>query len=270
MSNSETAVVSYQNYKKDNYESKTIQISSPMLHIGSEVSRLNPYEYVQTSSRVYLPHQEALSKALYQQGRKFIDEYIEAIENRHSVDSLLKRALGEDWIEAKSPEGIPIFPHIRPKWMQEEGQRITELRPMIKNGLGELYIPGSSIKGAIKTAIAYHLLRHADKYQVPKTHRVSAIEQKLRDKLEKNNITNRNKSYLDDDLLIDKLFSNYSLRYQGKNIPTKTLQNTDFLRAIKVSDSQSLIRKKVTLKRSGKQVWRNVPAVAETIIFQSF
>ena len=270
MNNPETAVVAYSSYKQANYESKTIQLSSPMLHIGGEVSRLNPYEYVQTSSRVYLPHQEALSKALYKQGRKFIDEYVEAIENRQSVDGLLKRALGEDWIEAKSPDGITIFPYIRPKWMQEEGQRITDLRPMIKNGLGELYIPGSSIKGAIKTAIAYHLLRHADKYQVPKTHRVSAIEQKLRDKLDQNNITNRNKSYLDDDLLIDNLFSNYSLRYQDKNIPTTTLQNTDLFRAIKVSDSQSLIRKKVTLKRSGKQVWRNVPVVAETIVSSHF
>lgn len=270
MSKSETAVVSYQNYKKDNYESQTIQLSSPMLHIGSEVSRLNPYEYVQTSSRVYLPHQEALAKALYQQGRKFIDEYVEAIENRQSVDGLLKRALGEDWIKAKSPDGIPVFPYIRPKWMQESGQRITELRPMIKNGMGELYIPGSSIKGAIKTAIAFHLLKHADKYQVPKTHRVSAIEQQLRDKLDNNNITNRNKCNLDDDLLIDNLFSNYSLSYQGKNIPTKTRQNTDFLRAIKVSDSQSLLKKQVILKKINKKAWRNVPAIAETIVSSHF
>ena len=147
MTKSETAVVAYSSYKEKNYETKTIQLSSPMLHIGGEVQRLNPYEYVQTSSRVYLAHQEALSKALYAQGRKFIDEYVEAIENRQSVDSLLKRALREDWIKAKSPQGIPIFPYSRPKWTMEDGQRITDLRPMIRNGMGELYIPGSSIKG---------------------------------------------------------------------------------------------------------------------------
>lgn len=271
MSDSETAaVVSYQSYKESNYEATTIQLSSPMLHIGGEVSRLNPYEYVQTSSRVYLPHQEALTKALYQQGRKFIDEYVEAIENRQRVDGLLKRALGEDWIKAKSPEGIPIFPDIRPKWTQEDGQTVTDIRPMIRNGMGQLYIPGSSIKGAIKTAIAFHLLRHANQYQVPKSHRVSAIEQQLRDKLEQHQINNRNKCYLDDDLLIDNLFSNFSLSYQGQNIPTKTLQNTDFLRAIKVSDSKPLIRKKVTLKKNAKQVWRNLPVVAETVVSSHF
>lgn len=270
MSNSETAVTAYQSYKQTNYEVKTIQLSSPMLHIGGEVQQLNPYEYVQTSSRVYLPHQEALSKALYQQGRKFIDEYVEAIENKQSVDGLLKRALGEDWNEAKSPEGIPIFPCVRSKWTMEEGQRVTDLRPMIRNGMGELYIPGSSIKGAIKTAIAYYLLRHANKYQVPKVNRVSAIEQKLRDKLDRNQITKRNKTYLDDDLFIDNLFSNYSLRYQDKNIPTKTKQNTDFMRAIAISDSQSLIRKKVTIKKSGKQDRRNLAAIAETIVSSHF
>lgn len=51
---------------------------------------------------------------------------------------------------------------------------------MIRNGMGYLFIPGSSIKGSIKTAIFYHLLKHPDKYQVPKNSRVSEIENNLK------------------------------------------------------------------------------------------
>lgn len=54
---------------------------------------------------------------------------------------------------------------------------------MICNGMGQLFIPGSSIKGAITTAIAYHLLKHGDRYQIPSSKQVSEIEKTLRQKL---------------------------------------------------------------------------------------
>ena len=73
------------------YESKTIQLTSPMLHIGSEVSKLNPFEYVQTASKVYLPNQEALAQALRKQGGRFLQDYIEAIENQRPIKSLLEQ-----------------------------------------------------------------------------------------------------------------------------------------------------------------------------------
>ena len=51
------AVVSYQNYRKNNYETKTIQLSSPMLHIGGEVQQLNPFEYIHYGEKIYFPNQ---------------------------------------------------------------------------------------------------------------------------------------------------------------------------------------------------------------------
>ena len=65
--------------KPEVYESRQIQLISPILHIGSAVSKLNPFEYVQTDKRVYLPNQEPLAKELYKQGR--LQEYIRRIEN---------------------------------------------------------------------------------------------------------------------------------------------------------------------------------------------
>ena len=275
MSNSHSSgVVSYQNYQQNNYETKTIKLRSPILHIGSQFSHLNRFEYVQTSSKVYLPNQELLAKKLYKKGGKFLQDYINAIQKNRSIEPLLKQAFGEDWQQAKSDDGTIIFPDSRPKWIQEEGQKITDLRPMIRNGIGELYIPGSSIKGAIRTAIAYHIIRHQKQYQVNSNYRVSEIEKKLKKKLSTGELKSKFKQkFLDDNLFMDELFTNFSLQYKTddfqKTFEPKSQQNTDFLRALKISDSQPLIKKKIKLK-NGKQVWRNVPVVSEVIVSSHF
>ncbi len=149
-------------YKPEVYEIKRIQLTSPILHIGSAVSKLSPFEYVQTGKRVYLPNQEALAKTLYQRG--WLQDYIRKIENREDITSLLEDAFGNSWQTAKDLNGERIFPQQTSslKWTT---QKITDLRSMIRNGMGQLYIPGSSIKGAIRTAIAYHLLKHKERYQ---------------------------------------------------------------------------------------------------------
>lgn len=248
--------------KPEVYESKRIRLTSQILHIGSEVQKLNPFEYVQTSNRVYLPHSDSLAKALKQRG--YLDDYIHAIENRQPIVGLLENAFGEDWQNAKDPNNQPIFPKLFSSRKWPEGQ-VTDLRPMIRNGMGQFYIPGSSIKGAIRTAIAYHLLKHANQYQVPQQHRVSAIEEKLREKLRNGGLSKFKQKWLDDDLFEQSLFSNFDLSYQGKNIRAKLGPNTDFMRAIQVTDSQPLVEHKLVTKQ-GKEIPYNIPVVAEVMV----
>lgn len=248
------------------YESRRIQLTSPLLHIGSAVSQLNPFEYVQTAKKVYFPDGEALAKGLQTRGR--LNDYIRAIEQREEIADILKQAFGEDWQEATDPQGNPIFPEIfiDAKWTE---QKITDLRPMIRNGFGQLYIPGSSIKGAIRTAIAYHLLKHADRYHVPNSQRVSEIEKQLRQKLKSGELKSKGKQkFLDDELLMNNLFSNFSLSYQDRAVKARTGPNTDFMRAIQVTDCQPLV--KGTLKQKGKPIAFNVPIVAEVIVSSHF
>jgi CRISPR-associated protein Csm5 len=145
--------------------------------------------------------------------------------------------------------------------------RITDLRPMIRNGMGQLYIPGSSIKGAIRTAIAYYLLKHGDRYNVPKNQKVSEIEKKLRSRLGELGNKHKQKS-ADDDLFMDTLFSEYNLIYQGKKYNGSS-QNTDFLRALSVSDCEPLIEGKITTKK-GQSIPINLPIVAEVIVSSRF
>jgi CRISPR-associated protein Csm5 len=251
--------------KPDFYQSKKIQLTSPILHIGSSVSRLNPFEYVQTDRKVYLPNQEALAKGLLAQGGRFFNDYIQAIEDRDDISRLLKQAFGAEWWKATDTNECPIFPKeaISQKLTSE---RITDLRPMIRNGMGQLFIPGSSIKGAIRTAIAYHLLKHGDRYQIPSTKRVSAIEKTLKQKL--GQLNQYQQKFLDDELFMNNLFSEFSLTYQERNFTGKG-PNTDFLRALKVTDSEPLLESKITTKK-GQEIPVNIPVVVEVIISSRF
>lgn len=259
---STTAAIS----KPEVYETKTIKLTSPLIQIGSAVSRLNPFEYVQTANKVYLPNQDALAKALKAKGGRYLEEYIEKIDNRHSIDNLLKQAFGDRWWECKAPDGEPIFPeHAIANKLTKE--RITDLRPMIRDGTGRFFIPGSSIKGAIRTAIAYYLLKHADRYRVPVSSRKSEIERKLNERL--GELGNKHKQkFLDDDLFMNSLFSEFNLTYQDRIFPAWG-PNTDFLRSLKVSDSTPLVEKRVTNKK-GQSIPVNLPIVAEVIVSSRF
>lgn len=248
--------------KPDVYETKKIQLTSPILHIGSAVSKLNPFEYVQTAKKVYLPNQEALAKALHKQGGSYLNDYIQVINNRDNLENLLEDAFGEQWWNTKAENGELIFPKQAISHKHTE-ERITDLRPMIRNGMGQLYIPGSSIKGAIRTAIAYYLLKHSDRFHIPEQCKVSEIEKKLRGRL--GELGNKHKQkFTDDDLFMNTLFSDYNLIYQGKSYRGSS-QNTDFLRALSVSDCQPLIERQITTKQ-GKSIPVNVPIVAEVIV----
>lgn len=238
------------------YESRRIQLTSPLLHIGSAVSQLNKFEYVQTANKVYLPDQEALAKGLQTCGR--LNDYIRAIEQREEITDILKQAFGENWQETTDPQGNPIFPEIAisAKWTE---QKITDLRPMIRNGFGQLYIPGSSIKGAIRTAIAYYLLKHSPK-------QVSDIERKLRQTI--GNLKQKAK-FADDQLFMERLFSDFKLVYQDKPVLGKTSPpNTDFMRAVQITDTEPLLKEKTNQR--GQTIYRNLPVVAEVIVSSRF
>jgi CRISPR-associated protein Csm5 len=245
------------------YQTKYIQLTSPLLHIGAAVSRLNPFEYVQTSQRIYLPHQDVLARMLKQRG--FLDDYIARIERREDITPLLEAAFGENWRQAKSDRGEDMFPHgmSSQKWVDG---KVTDLRPMIRNGMGHLYIPGTSIKGAIRTAIAYYMLKHHQRVHLPQEQRVSEIERKLQQSMA--NLKPRAK-FTDDDLFMNRLFSSFDLIYQERAVEAREGPNTDFMRAVQVTDSTSLIEEKSTTAK-GKLTIRNAPIVPEVIVSSHF
>jgi CRISPR-associated protein Csm5 len=281
-------------YKKENYVCQRIQLTSPLLHIGvGEAGSLNLFEYIQENKSIYFPNQTALAEALqntksYQQNkalRRFTkqqsyrsglleqyenlsQQYISIIESKANqrekdrqianildgLKKLYQEALGSEWLRDQN-----IFPKTGISANLSNRLLTKDIAPMIRNGFGEIYIPGSSIKGAIRTAIAYYLLKH----QAPT--KVSDIEQKLRQAIHPKMADNK-KKFLDDNLFLEStislnsyLFSNFTLRSQerafGKSKINKA--NTDLMRAIKVSDSDP-----INIDRKQKI---NLPIVAEVL-----
>ena len=250
--------------KPEVYESKRVRLTSPILHIGSAVSQLNRFEFVQAANKVYLPNKELLSKAIYQaKGGRFFNDYITAIEQGEDITRLLESAFGKQWWNTEA-NGEKLFPDIliSRKWTED---KITDLRPMIRNGMGELFIPGSSIKGAIRTAIAYHLLKYPERYQLPQEQRVSEIEKKLKANIGE---LRRKQKFADDQLFMNSFFSDYTLTYQDRTF-SGTSQNTDILRALHVTDSKPLLEKSVTAK-NGKKIPLNLAIVPEVIVSSRF
>jgi CRISPR-associated protein Csm5 len=231
---------------------KTIKLTSPLLRVGGAVTSLNPFEYVDFGNAVYLPDADVLARELYHRGH--LKDYLDRVENRQEIGTLLQRVFGNDWLSIKSTDGYPIFPLRLPKWTDD---RITDFRPMIGNGMGQLYIPGSSIKGAIRTAIAYYLIKHQKQFNTPIAQQPSVLELKIREKLEikagKKSKLTTDPTKLDNNILINPLFSDFTISYHDRTLEYTAGKepNTDFMRAVKVSDSVPLLEKSVPLK-SGK------------------
>lgn len=292
MSNdSRPALAQLNAYQECNYKCRRVRLTSPLIHIGiGAAGALNIFEYVQENGEIYFPNQTALAEALHKPGKsqrpqalqrqintktanrgylqeyeKLSQEYIRVIETKgdfNQIRNILKqlkqlydKALGSGWLDERE-----IFPEtgISEKWVN---QLITkDVAPMIRNGFGEIYIPGSSIKGAIRTAIAYYLLKH----QAPT--RVSEIEQEIRRRRGKE--LSEKQTFLDDDPILkianDKnismnsyLFSHFRIYFANRLFGEPNTQNTDFMRAIKVADSAPL------LTDFDDEV--NLPVVAEVI-----
>jgi CRISPR-associated protein Csm5 len=244
-------------------ETRTIKLTSPLLRIGGKVTSLSPFEYVQSGNKVYLPDADLLARELYQRG--LLPDYLKRIKQREDLTPLFSRAFGDDWTSITTKDGRSLFPMRLQKWTDD---RITDLRPMIRNGFGQLYIPGSSIKGAIRTAIIYYMLKHGDRLKTPQAQQPSVLELKIREKMQAPRFQQKyTHAHFADDILINPLFTNYQLNYQNQTITTKQGPNTDFMRAVKISDSAPLLEKTVKLKSGNTR--RNNIAIAAAVTVSS-
>ncbi|MTF39094.1 type III-A CRISPR-associated RAMP protein Csm5 [Cyanobacterium aponinum] len=250
-----------------NYQTAKIRLTSPILRIGGAVSQLNPYEYIQAGGKVYLPNQEALARVLLERGK--LQQYIQKIEDKEDIKYLLD-SIDENWQNLTDSYDNQVFPAIgiSRKWVNG---KISDLRPMIRNGFGEPYIPGSSIKGAMRSAIAFFLLKHGEKYNTPKE--ISQIEAQLRQNLANDRGKKefkRRQKFADDRLFMSDLFEDFSLGYKDKKYQPRIGPYTDFLRALDISDSTPLLAQTVPNKKTGKRKTYNIPVVTEVIVSSHF
>lgn len=121
------------------------------LHIGSG-GRILPTEFAFLNEKVYVLSEEKLSNLLIKES--LLNEFVFEVREegrKFSIEKFLEKRnlLNEKFLESVVNYSIKSLK--RPS---------SELRTFVKNGFGLPYIPGSTIKGSLRTAIVYYLLKH--------------------------------------------------------------------------------------------------------------
>lgn len=203
------------------------------LHIGGKERIIYPSEYVILNGRCYVINEERLSKKLYELGKlnMFLDD-LKQLGKRFKIEMFLKgkNLLREDFLEDVSSYSSECRVRVYP-----------ELRPFIRNAFSQAYIPGSSIKGVLRTSIMYVILKTLND-----SVRRRVLDNFVRGRLEKYNsdlrgrrgytsFQERFKKWFAQPLDKD-IFQKFTLKSSQRRYDA----HSDISRCLKVSDSVSI------------------------------
>ena len=93
-------------------------------------------------------------------GEEHLDHWLASIENKESTIQLVQRFASKASLKDYTTERIICYATIREN---------DTLKEIIHDGRGKPYIPGSSIKGAIRTAVLAQIIAFQDDNQIKKT-----------------------------------------------------------------------------------------------------
>lgn len=202
-----------------------IETLSP-LHIGwSSIERITPFDYLRFGQYLYVVDQEKLARSLHEYG--LLTDFVNFAKEKKkpTLSTFLDRHELNDESFAKKIMRYRIKARVQP----------NEVLPFIKNAYGRPYIPGSSIKGALRTGVMYYILKHSgDNYRqkilinfVQEALKKFEIDRRQR----KVNREKFKKSFAQE--LERRIFQEYRLvEYHRKFDP-----HTDIFRVIKTDDS---------------------------------
>lgn len=125
------------------------------IHIGSVEQKLTPFEYIVKDGYVYHVSEEKLSKLLAK--LNLIDAFVTEVEiqgHRFRIMDFFKRQKVE-----VGPELILGLTGGRRAKITGNHLDMQDYKPFVRDGNGKIYIPGTSIKGVIRTAILYKALK---------------------------------------------------------------------------------------------------------------
>jgi CRISPR-associated protein Csm5 len=203
----------------DIFEKRKIKliVTSP-IHIGSVEQKLTPFEYIQHGQYVYQVSDEKLS--LFLQKKNLINSYINSIGRKGHKFRLLE-FFRDNRVTLTDDDLMNISGGRKTRIL---GSGIQDYRPFIRDGFGNPYIPGTSIKGVIRTAILYNALFNYKNNDPDGFQRkiVDPIERTERFKFKKKNPF---------EWIQERWLENFRLLDKNKS------PNTDWLRMLHVSDA---------------------------------
>ncbi|OAG26707.1 type III-A CRISPR-associated RAMP protein Csm5 [Thermodesulfatator autotrophicus] len=193
------------------------QLLSP-LHVGSHIEKYTPFEYFIHKEEIYFINENKLFSFLKE--RNLLSKYISEINihgPKFNIFNFLKENLRD--INAQLLKNISRY-----KAKIETDKNFLEIRPLIRDGMGVPYIPASTIKGLIRTAVLYKVLKSL-KERAPQQFKTEILE-KIKN-FSKKDIKKREPFKW----LINKWLQDFQIENK-KNSP-----HTDWLRLIRVRDA---------------------------------
>lgn len=216
------------------------------IHIGAERDELFPMEFVHLNGKIYIINQTRLFKELKNKDRlgKLLEE-IDTRQEKFELSEFLKKN-GLLTGEFLTKDGVTSYSIGNLNNLKPE-----RIRPFIRNAFSQPYIPGTAIKGAIRTAIMWKILDYL------KTNNNSWFNKKvtkfINDELD---FYEKNKRHLQKGQFKKTFFSRGERDKKGKPGKSGLLElifqrfllegakefdpHTDILRALKISDTKPL------------------------------
>lgn len=205
------------------FETKRIRlkVKSP-IHIGDVEQKISRFEFIHQEGFIYPISEEKLS--LFLQKKNIITSYVQAVEregHRFNLSEFFK----SKGISLKRADLENLSGGKRIKVLSDVS-RMQDFRPFIRDGFGIVYLPGTSIKGVIRTALLYNILKDF-KQTAP-----SAFKKAVEDRISNDIKAKINKK---------KLFQWANEKWlQGFVLNNKNMApNTDWLRMLHLSDAYS-------------------------------
>ncbi len=212
------------------FQTLTLSITTlAPLHIGGQEGDLLPTEFATLKGKVYVVSEERLATALEEKG--LLEDFSRAVVQAGKAFSLEAYLRGRGLLTESFLTSVARYSarsSVPPK---------PTLRPFIRDGLDRPFIPGSAVKGALRVAVLYQLLKRLDL-----TKRQEILDGFVKQRLETFRADSRNrfgwfrerfKREFDQEL-DQRLFQRFRLLpTQGKFDP-----HTDLFRAVKVSDAK--------------------------------
>jgi len=205
------------------FENKKIRLTvkSP-IHIGSVEQKITRFEFIHQGQYIYPVSEDRLS--VFLQKKNLISSYVTAVEregNRFSLADLFKNK----GVSLKV-EDLEALSHNRKIKPLSDASQMQDFKPVIRDGFGIPYIPGTSIKGVIRTALLYNMLK-AFKDTNPAGFKTTVENRIIKD------VANKvNKKWLSQ-WANEKWLEGFVLEGKSKS------PNTDWLRMLHISDAYS-------------------------------
>ncbi|MGQ9485642.1 MAG: type III-A CRISPR-associated RAMP protein Csm5 [Desulfosoma sp.] len=198
------------------------------IHIGTREGALLPMEYLYHQGSIWVVDESKLGRFLLQRNLmdQFIQEAFSKNLKKHGLSGFFERHARNAPLNQLAPE---VAAYSVPGGQPDMG----EFRPFVRDGFGRVYIPGTSIKGVLRTAYLYAVLKNEASHTQSGPHpREREIEGRINGlKTERNR--ERAKKFLSAELQRN-LLQSWDLACGGSE------QNRDILRCLKVRDAYPL------------------------------